>query len=86
MSEELIVKLIQSAASLAVGILALVYRRRLAREMAEKFKDVYGRFFNIQEVFESKWMLWYLELAFFVFGLGALIFTIFNITGPINNW
>lgn len=86
MSEELAIKLIQSSVSLIVGITALIYRRRLAREMAEKFKNVYGKLFNIQEIFETKWVMWYLELAFVVLGVGALVFALFNVTGPINNW
>ena len=86
METELTVKLIQSGISIVVGLIALLYRKRLAKEMAEKLKNVYGRLFNIKRVFETKWMDWYLELAFTVFGIGALVFASFSILGPINNW
>ncbi len=54
--------------------------------MAGKFNDVYGKALNIQGLFESKGIRWYLEMLFIVLGVGALIFAVFNITGPINNW
>jgi hypothetical protein len=85
MLELLTLKLVQSIVPLAVGVAALIYRRRLAQEMADKFKNVYGKFFHVEKVFETKWMRWYLEFAFIVFGIGALIFAIFNITVSINN-
>jgi hypothetical protein len=75
MFEISIAKLIQSASALIVGILALVYYRRLAHEMAGKFKHVYGKALNIQSLFDSKWIRWYLEMLFIVLGVGALRWT-----------
>ena len=86
MSTALLVKVIQSGVSIIVGILALLYRKRLTQEITTKFKNVYGKGFNIEKVFDSKLFNWYLEFGFVLFGICAFIFAFFSIFGPINNW
>ena len=52
--------------------------------MAGKFKAVYGKLFNMERVFEARWMIGYLRFGFILFGICAIIFAVFNITGPIK--
>ena len=81
---ELGIKLFQSAVVVVSGVLALYFNRRLAGEMAGKFRAVYGKLFNIERVFEAKWLISYLRFGFILFGICAIIFAVFNITGPIE--
>jgi hypothetical protein len=81
---ELGIKLFQSTVVVVSGVLALYFNRRLAKEMAGKFKAVYGKLFNMERVFEAKWMIGYLRFGFILFGICAIIFAVFNITGPIK--
>jgi hypothetical protein len=78
------IKLFQSIAVVVSGVLALYFNRRLAKEMAGKFKAVYGKLFNIDRVFEANWMLGYLRFGFVLFGVCAIGFAVFNIIGPIK--
>ena len=82
----LILELIQSSFSLMAAAVALYYNRRLAQEMNDIFKTVYGRLFNIERIFESKFMLGYFRLGFYIFGIASIIFAVFNITEPIYSW
>ena len=80
----LMIKLFQSAVVLATAALALYYNKRLAEEMAQKFKAVYGRIFKIERVFDSRLIKGYLRFLFVLFGICGAIFAVFNITGPIK--
>jgi hypothetical protein len=80
----LMIKCFQSAVVLTTAALALYYNRRLAEEMAQKFKDVYGRIFKIERAFDSRLVKGYLRFLFVLFGVCATIFAVFNITGPIK--
>ena len=48
MSTALLVKVIQSGVSIIVGILALLYRKRLTQEITTKFKNVYGKGYTLE--------------------------------------
>jgi hypothetical protein len=78
------IKFFQSAAVLTTALLAIFYNKRLAEEMIRKFKAVYGRLFRIERVFESKLIKGYLRFLFILFGVCAIGFAVFNITGPIK--
>jgi hypothetical protein len=78
------IKFLQSAVVLTTAVLALYYNKRLAEEMAEKFKAVYGRIFKIESVFDSRLIKGYLRFLFCLFGVCAIIFAVFNLTGPIE--
>jgi hypothetical protein len=78
------IKLFQSAVVLTTAALALYYNKRLAEEMAQKLKAVYGRIFKIERVFDSRLIRGYLRFLFVLFGVCAIGFAVFNITGPIK--
>jgi hypothetical protein len=78
------IKLFQSAVVLITGLLALYYNKRLTREMIHKFKSVYGRLFKIERVFDSRIVIGYLRFLFILFGVCAIGFAVFNITGPVG--
>ena len=80
----LTIKAFQSVVILITGLLALYYNKRLAGEMVDQFKSVYGRLFKIGHVFDSKIVGGYLRFLFILYGVCAIGFAVFNITGPIE--
>ena len=53
-STVLTIKVFQSVVVLITGLLALYYNKRLAGEMVDQFKSVYGRLFKIGRVLIPK--------------------------------
>jgi hypothetical protein len=82
----MIIRLIQSAVSLIAGALALYRNRRLSQELNDKFKTVYGKLFGIEWLFQTSFMLGYFRLGFYILGVAAITFAIFNLIGPIYSW
>lgn len=82
--EQEYIKFIQSGTALVVALLSLYYNRRIAEEMKAAFMKTYGKWFGMESIFNGKLFWGFLRFGFVVFGIGALIFAIFNITGPLN--
>ena len=73
-------KIVLSTLSAVVGVIAITHAKELVQ-------IVYGGFLKeISKHGEYNWLRRYYYFTIVSFGICALIFALFNITGPINDW
>lgn len=67
------IQLFQGGILLALGFFSLYYHKNLADEMTSRFRRMYGKWFNIERISETRWATLYLRTFFVLFGILGLM-------------